>query len=117
MNRARSLLAIVSMAVMLGLLGACGDTGDSSHDSAWPVGVERVWIGPEYFANRLADWKLKEGRLECVEADQKFPLRTVFLLTRSLRSADGSFSMRVRSGAVEANRVPAAESFAGFLDG
>ena len=30
-------------------------------------GIERCWIGPDYWANRLQDWRLVDGRLECVE--------------------------------------------------
>ena len=27
--------------------------------------IQRTWIGPEFWANRLQDWQLRSGRLEC----------------------------------------------------
>ena len=35
--------------------------------SAVPVATERVWVGPDYYANRLLDWRIRDGRIECVE--------------------------------------------------
>ncbi len=117
MNRVCSTHRILPMLAIILLTGGCGGAGGGIHHSAWPEGVERIWVGPEYFANRLADWRISEGRLECVEANQRFPLRTIFLLTRSLKSGNGAFSMSVRSGAIEAGRSPSTGSFTGFLIG
>ena len=27
---------------------------------------DRIWVGPEYWANRLQDWRIHDGWLECV---------------------------------------------------
>ncbi len=117
MNRASFTCRTQLIVAIILLAGGCGRQQGGAPFSSWPDGVERVWVGPEYFANRLADWKINDGRLECVEAERRFPLRTVFLLTRSLKSGNGSFSMRVRTGAIETDRSPSAESFRGFLIG
>ncbi|MFC1629001.1 alkaline phosphatase D family protein [Gemmatimonadota bacterium] len=117
MNRISITIRTLPFIMIFLLLSGCGSRQGGDHLSSWPAGVERVWVGPEYFANRLADWKIDEGRLECVEAAPRFPLRTLFLLTRTLQTGNDSFSMRVRTGAIEANRSPSAESFTGFLIG
>ncbi len=102
--------------VLLALSVACGGApGD--FQSAWPDGIDRVWVGPEYFANRLADWRIRDGRLECVEARRNFPWRTVHLLTRSLGPRPGSFSMEVLTGPVDARGRVVAEAWSGFLIG
>jgi hypothetical protein len=117
MKRVRSIEHAMPF-VMLLLVGAgCDRTTRDQSPAFWPEGIARVWVGPDCFANRLADWRIDDGRLECVEADRRFPLRTLFLLTRSLRPGHDPFSMRVTTGPVEADRPPAADSFTGFLIG
>ena len=63
MNIHRTVFALVCAVVILG----CETSTDTVYTSALPAATERVWIGPEYYANRLMDWRLRDGRLECVE--------------------------------------------------
>ena len=67
--------------------------GDFS--SEWAFGVDRVWIGPEYWANPLQDWRISQGRIECVGSGGD---RNVYLLTRELTGGDGDLRMGVRLG-------------------
>lgn len=60
--------------------------------------LERCWIGPEYFANRYQDWRLRNGRVECIEARASLPMRTLHLLTHSLADADGRARLHVATG-------------------
>lgn len=85
--------------------------------SAWPHGIERIWIGPEYWANRLQDWTLRDGRAVCVEGGPRFPLRTLHLLTLYAAREPGALHMRVRIGLVENAPGEQASGFAGFLLG
>ena len=55
---------------------------------AFPEGVERVWLGPDLYANRLQDWRLANGRIEAIEGSAAKPMRTVQLLTTVLRPED-----------------------------
>ena len=82
--------------------------------SGWPEDVTRTWVGPEYWANRLQDWRIAEGRLECVAAG---PMRTVHLLTRRLGKRPGELRMSVRLGRIGEQETPSGASFAGFLIG
>jgi len=67
--------------------------------SRWPDTARRTWIGPEYWANRLHDWQVAAGRLECV-ADRWLPMRTVHLLTHRLAEGPGAFEASVRTGLI-----------------
>jgi hypothetical protein len=83
----------------------------------WSQGVERVWIGPEYHANRLQDWRIHDGRLECIEASDNRPMRTVHLLTATLDDSPRQFEVQVRLGPMEPGGEASAESWAGLLLG
>jgi alkaline phosphatase D len=86
--------------------------------STWPPGVTRVWIGPEYWANRLQDWRIHDGRLECVQGNAAWPMRTVHLLTRRLKAGDGDVQLSVQIGRLDAESGPiATDAAVGFLLG
>ncbi len=108
----------MTAALML-IAGSSGCSGGSggAFQSAWSTGLNRTWIGPEYHANRLADWRIRDGRLECIEARPRFPVRTLHLLTRSLHAGPGSFTIRVLTGPVDSEAIPSPDSWTGFLIG
>ncbi|NQT89361.1 discoidin domain-containing protein, partial [bacterium] len=79
------------------LLAAPSAPAADAFRSAWPADAERVWAGPEYWTNRLQDWRVAGGRLECVTSGGD---RNCHLLTRELGEGDGGFRMSVRAGAL-----------------
>jgi hypothetical protein len=85
--------------------------------SAWAAGMDRQWIGPDYWANRLQDWRLRSGRLECVEGRERYPLRTLHLLTRSVRAEPGTLKLSVRTGPIEPAPGRPGRGWSGFLIG
>src|SRR6266404_5153308 len=66
-------------------------------ESQWNNTPDRVWLGAEYWANPLQDWRVAGGRIECVNAA---PNRNVHLLTRQLSEQAGDLSMSVKLGRV-----------------
>lgn len=80
--------------------------------SAWPQGITRVWVGPEYWANPLQDWRISDGRLECTTSGGN---RNVHLLTRQLRRRRGELRMSVRMGSLTEGKLDA--GWAGFRIG
>ena len=67
----------ISLVVVVIILAVCASlTSRADLQSQWPKGIERTWIGPEYWANPLQDWQLKAGRIECVASGGD---RNVFL--------------------------------------
>ena len=79
-----------------------------------PRNVTRHWLGPAFWGNRLQDWRLHQGRIECLQGDAGYELRAVGLLTRSLAPGDGRGRLRVRTGLLTPRGV---EGFGGFLLG
>ena len=87
---------------------------ENSFESRWEQTPDRVWVGADYWANRLQDWRIHDGRLECIGSHR--PLRTVHLLTQSLGPVEGHFSMSVETGLLN-EKARRAGSYAGFLIG
>lgn len=68
--------------------------------SNWRGLPDRVWVGPDTFQNCLQDWRVRDGRVECMEGRENLPARTLQLLTRTLDSAPGTFATQVLIGQV-----------------
>jgi len=80
--------------------------------SAWPPDAERVWLGRDYWANRLQDWRVASGRIECITSGGN---RNVHLLTRELGPGRGGFEMSVRLGRLGEGKL--SPGWAGFRIG
>ncbi|REJ76808.1 MAG: hypothetical protein DWQ29_15550 [Planctomycetota bacterium] len=79
---------------------------------------DRTWIGPHFWANRLHDWRIGDGRVECIAAQPRLKLRTLQLLTHRLADEPGSFEITVQVGLLNDNVESVSESSAaGFLIG
>jgi alkaline phosphatase D len=65
---------------------------------AVPTDRTRTWLGPPWWANRLQDWRLHQGRLEWVAATGPMRTRTVAVLTRELVAGDLPARIGVRTG-------------------
>jgi alkaline phosphatase D len=75
-----------------------------------PTDVTRTWIGPQYWSNRLADWRLTAGRIESTTAVHGG--QTVGVLNRRIPTGDLSGSISVRTGTLATGT-----GFSGFLIG
>ena len=62
---------------------------------------DRVWLGPDLWANPMEDWQVHDGRLECATSA---PDRNVQLLTQQLDGRKRAFTASVRLGVIEGNR-------------
>lgn len=58
--------------------------------SAWQDWPDTLWTGPDYWANRLQDWRIAGGRVQCLVAGRN---RTLHCLTRRLGPAAGGFTV------------------------
>lgn len=87
----------------------------STFRSSWPEDITRYWIGPEFWSNTVADWRISNGPLECLPNGA--PLRTVHLLTRALGANPGNLIMSVHLGLMPGDSRPDKGAFAGFLVG
>jgi alkaline phosphatase D len=89
---------------------AAGAAPPDGRVDAVPTGVTRTWLSPEYWANRLADWRLHAGRFECLSTG--LGACTVGVLPRSLEGGDLPAVLEVRTGTLQAG-----SGFSGFLVG
>lgn len=60
--------------------------------SQWQDDLDRVWLGPDYWANPLQDWQVRDGRAECIAAK---PNRNVHSLLCQLADRRGDLHMSV----------------------
>lgn len=111
------IVATVAITFTLIFMGRVTQADKASFRSAWPDEIERAWVGPEYWANRLQDWRIFDGRLECVEGSTEKPARTVHLLTRRLGEEKGGFMLKVRTGLIEPPSGAPEDAASGFLIG
>ncbi|MCA9290085.1 MAG: discoidin domain-containing protein [Phycisphaerales bacterium] len=106
MRRATAIVAFALAAT------AAADT----FDSAWVDDVDRIWVGPSYWANRLQDWRIADGWLTCVD-DAAQPLRTVHLLTHRLSERNDSSQSSVEIDFDGDRRDLAPDAFGGLMLG
>ena len=78
--------------VCAALLAGChkGSPSDGEIDSKWSK--DRTWIGPEYWANPLQDWKVSEEAIVGIAARN----RTVHSLTKQVSNTDGGFRVAAK---------------------
>ena len=89
------------------------DHKSSSFASKWESTNDRIWIGPEYWSNPLQDWRVQDGRVECVNAALE---RNLQLLTFDLNPENGSLKMSVIVGRVD-GKLDAGRGSCGFRIG
>ena len=86
-------------AVLAGTTLMAGMAAGAEFASAWGRTGDRVWLGKEYWANPMEDWRVRGGRAECLSGGGD---RNVNLLTYSLGEREGAFEVSVRCGEIEA---------------
>lgn len=90
---------------------AAASLAAADFQSRWPA-AERPWAGADYWTNPLQDWRVKDGRLECIAAGGD---RNAFLLTREVQPGAGTLAMSVKLGRLDNQRL--AQGFVGFRVG
>lgn len=90
-----------------------GDAPSGSFDDDWEATPDQVWAGPGYWANRLHDWRVANGRVDCILGGRD--RRTLHRVGTTIRGNGGGFSFSVRTGLNAGNNNTNARS--GFLLG
>ncbi|MDP6445307.1 MAG: alkaline phosphatase D family protein [Pirellulaceae bacterium] len=67
----------------------------------WGKTQDRVWLGEQFWANPMEDWRIVNGAAECFSAGGD---RNIQLLTHQLTDAKSAFEMSVRVTQVEVKR-------------
>ncbi len=86
-------LLFPSIILLLLFLFSCEN--ENPEKQFFPTKTERVWIGPDFWANPLQDWKIKDGRLICLFAGKN---RNVNLLTYRIENPEKGFEISFEGG-------------------
>ncbi|HSP42865.1 MAG TPA: alkaline phosphatase D family protein, partial [Luteolibacter sp.] len=86
---------------------------DGSFDDDWNSTPDQTWAGPGYWANRLQDWEVRNGRVQCINGSRD--QLTLHRPGTSIRGNGENFSLSVRTGLNTGSN--SAGSRAGFLLG
>jgi alkaline phosphatase D len=78
---------------------------------SWSKTLDQLWLGVDFWANRLQDWQVASGRVECVGT---LPARTAHLLTADLKPGKGEFRLEVLTGVASAGKASDG-AISGFL--
>jgi hypothetical protein len=106
------LIALILVGLMI---CSCQQSKQHLFEKKWGPGEDRVWIGSEFWANRLQDWKVQNGRLECVASNPQLLMRTAHLIRYRLDSTNGDFFANINFGALQSSQNP--DAAAGLLIG
>jgi alkaline phosphatase D len=90
-------------------------THTEEFSSYWDKQPDRYWIGPEYWANRLQDWQINNGKLECINGRE--PLRTVHLIHQCLVDKPGNLEMHITLGKIQGSNMLLENEWTGFMLG
>ena len=113
-----SVLFFCSSACIVAAAAGCAPTGETGAAFTMRLpGLERVWIGPDYYGNRLQDWRLSGNRVEAIVGDSRRSVRTLQLLTYALSEEPGRLEMSVRTGPIEPGGTAHENTWTGFLIG
>ncbi|CAK0830423.1 unnamed protein product [Prorocentrum cordatum] len=67
---------------------------DYSFSENWDQQADRLWLGPDWFANNAQDWRIRGGRVECINSNPAVAGRTAHLLTQTVPESQWHFSIR-----------------------
>jgi len=90
---------------------------DNTFTYSWESTADRTWAGEFFWANRLQDWQIKNGRMESVVTRKGLPLRTVHILPLRIAETKGSIRIEVNTGIVEKEGGYAGDGLTGLLIG
>ena len=83
--------------------------------SDWTAVPNRIWINGDYWANRLQDWEVSNGKIRTRDAPAADrPRRTIHRLSTRMRENPGNFVLKVHTGVLLG--TPSG-SFTGFIIG
>jgi alkaline phosphatase D len=89
------------------------DTPSGNFAESWNQTPNQVWTGPGTWANRLQDWQVQNGRIQCLQATRSY--RTVHRTGTTIRGDGGGFTLSVRTGVHAGTNTGTART--GFLLG
>ena len=96
------------------LFTGCTDHGRNTLISNWDPSMESIFLGREFWANRLQDWRVKNGRIECLNGIDA--LRTVHILTHEINNERSGLKIELTFGVIHDGALKN-DALAGILIG
>jgi len=90
---------------------------DNSFSYSWKNERDRIWAGSDFWANRLQDWHISDGRIETRVSELNLPLRTLHLLTVRMAENNGKADISLHTGLSNVNSDIPGNAFTGVLIG
>lgn len=109
-------LLLVSATLCVPLLASPAPAQDTTRVTGSVPTLDRTWLGRSWFANRLQDWRITGGRIECVEGAEGRPNRVAHLLTASATDTQG-YRVEVMTGPLAEGPAHGAATWHGLLIG
>lgn len=113
----REVLSAGTTTAVVGL-GVAGDSSAHTAEPAaavwrsrWDEDLDRPWLGADYWAAPLQDWRVHDGAAACVNAA---PNRAVHLLTADLSERRAGFTMSVKVSRPDGAKLGDGKGSAGF---
>jgi len=110
----KSTIQVIATSMILMLLFSC-NRSQVNYSSSWEDQPDRVWIGPEYWANRLQDWRIEHGKMVCTNTT--LGLRTVHILTQQVGDHYGKLEIDLTLGLDSTASRKGNDGWAGILVG
>lgn len=86
--------AVLAALLFTMLLPAAGQTASGGKfQMGFSARASRQWVGPDFYAQRLEDWRLNRGAIECLGAAAN---RYLYLLTREAVAGPGGMEISVK---------------------
>jgi len=88
--------------------GAAAPVAGGKSADAWSRTHDRVWLGGEFWANPMEDWRIVDGAAECQSLGGN---RSIHSLTHQITKPAKGFTMSVQVAQLEAKGVDAGAGF------
>lgn len=104
---------ILILAILSFIIIGCGQKKQNKNafKSDFTNIEQRTFIGPEYWANPMQDWRVANDRIECLVSDEN---RNIHLLTRQLGDHTGRLEMKIQVGFFNTDLSILNRNWAGF---
>ncbi|KPK82384.1 MAG: hypothetical protein AMS27_14610 [Bacteroides sp. SM23_62_1] len=106
---------IICLSIIVILFSCNPLSQDQPFTSYWEKQPDRYWIGPEFWANRLQDWEIHNGRVECLTG--KLPMRTLHMIDKYISEKTGNINISVLTGRIDDLQLLHESDWTGFLIG
>ncbi len=88
----QTLGSVTALASVRSIAPACAQPPPSSESDPWAKTHDRVWLGGDYWANPMEDWKIVDGAAECQSSAGG---RNIHWITRQLTQPNSGFELGV----------------------